>query len=152
MSGVIEKIFVTPHADGRLLPVASVQLEANKGIVGDRYHDGKGTFSKPVHESKRELTLIEAEEIEAFNAQQGIKLGYGEFRRNLVTRGVRLNELVGKVFVINGVRVKGIETCEPCAHLASITHPDIVKAMAHRAGLRAAVLQNGEIKVGDQIE
>lgn len=151
MSGVVEKIFVSPHAGGRLLPVASVQLEANKGIVDDRYFAGKGTFSKGEHQPRRELTLIEAEEIEAFNKEHDVKLGFGELRRNVVTRGVRLNTLVGKEFLINGLRVRGVESCEPCSHLAELTDPAVLPDMVHRAGLRATILDSGEIKVGDPV-
>ena len=151
MAGIVEKVFVTPHAGGRLLPVASVQLEANKGIVGDRYHAGSGTFSKDAQEPRQNLTLIEAEEIEEFNKTHDAQLGYGEFRRNVITRGIKLNTLVGKVFQINGIKVKGLEACEPCAHLAELAHPAVLPDMVHRAGLRAAIIGNGEIKVGDAV-
>ncbi|MFM1895321.1 MAG: hypothetical protein RLZZ385_395 [Pseudomonadota bacterium] len=152
MSGKIEKIFITPTAGSRLLPVASVQLDAARGIVGDRYHEGVGTFSKGTAEPGQNLTLIEAEEIENFRKTHNADLGYGELRRNIVTRGVALNELIGKEFTINGIKLKGIEACQPCATLARLTHSAVLPDMIDRCGLRVAVLDSGEIKVGDTIE
>lgn len=152
MTGKIEKIYVTPNQGSRLLPVASVELEFNKGVRGDRYHADKLKSDDKIHKANQELTLIEAEEIEKFNLDHGINIGFGEFRRNVVTRGIRLNTLIGKVFTINGLKVEGIAACPPCNRLAEIVHPAIITDMQDCAGLRAAVLASGQIKVGDSID
>jgi len=130
----------------------SVDVIAGKGIVGDRYFTGEGTFSKKLAGNRKsEITLIEAEEIERFNLIQGSCLEYGDLRRNVVTRDVNLNELVGKHFTFGGVEFEGIETCEPCAHLANTVHNAVLPHMVNRSGLRAAVLTSGVIEVGHEI-
>lgn len=130
----------------------SVDVIAGKGIVGDRYYTGEGTFSKKLTGNRKsEITFIEAEEIERFNLIQGTRLEYGDLRRNVVTRDVDLNELVGKRFTFGGVQFEGIEKCEPCAHLANTVHHAVLPHMINRAGLRAAVLTSGIIEVGHEI-
>lgn len=137
----------TPGA--HLSAVASAVLAAGKGIVGDRYHDGTGTFSgKLADTSDFEVTLIEAEEVDAFNAREGLHLGPGAFRRNIVTRGVRLNALVGRRFTVGPVLLEGVRLCEPCSHLATLVTPKVLPGLTHRAGLRARILQSGEVAVG----
>ena len=152
MTGKIAQIFIAPTAESRLLPMSAVRLEAERGIVGDRYHAGTGSFSKPHPDLKLNLTLIEAEEIDKFKRAHDVDLGYGEFRHNIVTRGLVLNTLIGKMFSINGIRMKGIEVCQPCEKLARSLHPAVMTDMMHRCGLRASVLGSGEIRVGDTIE
>jgi len=120
------------------------------GLEGDRYALKLGTFYKP--EPDRELTLIEAEAVEALRRDYDVDLAAGDARRNIVTRGVPLNHLVGKEFVIGGVRVCGIRLCEPCAHLQNVTCKQLIKGLRHRAGLRAQILTQGTIRVGDCIK
>ena len=98
-----------------------------------------------------DVTLIEAEEIEAL-ARAGIELAPGESRRNITTRGIRLNELVGQEFWIGDVLARGIELCEPCTHLVALTGKPLIKPLTHRAGLRADLLTTGRIKIGDRVE
>ncbi len=134
-------------------PVAhtSVDAEANRGLVGDRYHDGSGTFSAKLADNrKREVTFIAAEEIDAFNAATGESLGYGDARRNLVTRGVALDSLIGREFSIGGARFFGMERCEPCAHLAATVNEKVLPHLVH-TGLRAAILSSGTLEVGQVI-
>lgn len=129
-----------------------VEAVAGKGIVGDRYFTGEGTFSKTLAGNRKsEITFISSEEIDRFNHAQGSDLDYGDFRRNVVTKDIDLNKLVGKKFSIAGVQFEGIETCEPCAHLAKTVHHAVLPAMISRAGLRAAVLTSGTIAVGSEI-
>jgi len=122
------------------------------GIVGDRYYGAQQSHPG------QNLTLIEAEEIEAFNARNGTSVGLTDPRRNVVTRGVRLNALVGKVFSIGAVKLRGVQLCEPCGtlaqHLAATGLPkaDIVRELTHRAGLRVDVLTSGPLRVGDPID
>ena len=131
--------------------VDEARAEAGRGLEGDRYFKGTGTFWKP--EPDRELTLIEIEAIEEFARNSGIELDSSEGRRNLVTRGVSLNDLVGREFQVGGVRLRGIRLCEPCSHLARLTgHKEIVRGMRHRGGLRAQILTDGLIRVGDEVK
>ncbi|MBQ13175.1 MAG: hypothetical protein QGG67_04415 [Gammaproteobacteria bacterium] len=149
MPGKIEKIFITTAAGEPMESVKSVTLEANKGIVGDRYHEHKGTYSKPsVIEPKRQLTLVTIEELDKFLAEHDLNLDHGDFRRNIVTSGIDLNALVGQEFEVDGVRCRGIETCEPCAYLAGMLSPLVLPHLVNKAGLRTEVLTTGEVKIG----
>ena len=121
----------------------------NLEFRGDRYALKQGTFFKP--EPDFELTLIEAEAIEALRREYSVELAAGEARRNIVTRDVLLNHLVGRDFMIGGVKVHGIRLCEPCSHLEGLTGSPVIKALRHRGGLRAQILTQGVIRVGDAV-
>lgn len=131
--------------------VAEALALAGIGLEGDRYAARTGSFSaKP--KPGRQITLIEAEAIEALERELGMVLALGETRRNLVTRGVALNHLVGREFTVGEVRLRGHELCEPCASLARMTgKPQILPGLIHRGGLRAEILEGGMIRVGDRI-
>ena len=122
-----------------------------KGLEGDRYYMGAGTFSPQPQKPDFEITLIELENVEAFAANSGLPFTASQARRNIVTSGVQLNELVGQEFRLGEVRVRGIRLCEPCSHLAKTTFPETLKGLVHKGGLRAQILSEGEIRVGDQI-
>lgn len=150
MAGRILEIYIAER-DKPPASQQSVQAEAEKGIVGDRYHNGTGTFSdKLASNRKREITFIAAEEIDRFNQSQNESLGYGDVRRNIVTQGINLKELIGKEFTIGSAKFLGIEHCEPCAHLAATVNQKLLPHFAH-TGLRAAILESGEISVGAKI-
>ena len=136
---MIEAIHIGPEEGGALSAVDSVRAFAGKGLEGDRnfYADG----AKP----GQALTLVEAENVE------DVGLGVGETRRQLTVRGVPLNDLVGKTFRVGDVECYGVELCEPCEHLQSMTRPGIIKDLLHRAGLNADILTDGVISLGDQI-
>ena len=120
--------------------------------MGDRYYLETGTFSEQLAgKPDRELTLIESEQIDRFNAEQGFSFSYGDFRRNIVTQGVNLNDLAGKEFTLGSARLRGIRLCEPCAHLAQLLTPDIMPALVHKSGLRAQILSDGEVCAGDAL-
>jgi len=119
------------------------------GLAGDRYALKVGTFSKPSPD--HELTLIEAEAIEALGRDYQVELACSEARRNIVTRNVPLNHLVGREFEIGGVRIRGIRLCEPCDHLQKLTGKPVIKGLLHRGGLRAQILTPGTIRVGDAV-
>jgi MOSC domain-containing protein YiiM len=144
-------ICVAATKAGELSTPESVRVIAGAGIEGDRHF---GT--RQLHRGQN-LTLIEAEEIERFNTQHRTAISLGAPRRNLITRGVRLNGLVGKDFSVGAVRLRGVELCEPCSKLArnlsgtGLSPPQIVKSFLHRAGLRADVLTSGTIARGDAI-
>ena len=144
----IEKIFISPERDAAQIECKRIAVEAGKGVLGDRYI---GLNAYP----GQNLTLVEAEEIELFCAQQGLTPDLSLTRRNLVTRGVRLNALVGCEFSIGAVRLRGVELCEPCASLgkrlssASLTPAAVVEYWLGRGGLRVDVLTSGQIACGD---
>jgi MOSC domain-containing protein YiiM len=148
--GRVEAIYIGPEVAGPLAAVPEVEAVAGEGLVGDRKHRD----ALPEHkrdEPGRHITLIEAEALEALAAEHGIALGPGESRRQIVTRGARLNPLVGKRFLVGEVECVGIELCEPCAHLQSLTEPGVMRGLVHRGGLRADILSGGTIRPGDPV-
>ena len=147
----VSEIYLSPTAAGKIHAVDSARAFAGRGLEGDRYATNAGTFSaKPG--TGRQFTLIEAEAIEAYVAEFGHPLTVAETRRNVVTRGVRLNELVGREFLIGDVRVLGCRLCEPCTHLVRLTgNEQVLPGLEHRGGLRAELLSDGIIHVGDRI-
>ncbi len=149
--GRIESIHITPTAEAAMRSVDQAVAVAGVGLEGDRYAARMGSFSaKP--KPGRQLTLIEAEAIEALERELGMVLAPGETRRNLITRGVALNHLVGREFTVGGVRLLGHELCEPCADLARMTgKPQILPGLVHRGGLRAEIIEGGLIRVGDSV-
>lgn len=149
-TGKLEAIYVGVKAAEPMAHFETVQVEAALGIVGDRYATGVGTFAKP-GVPDYELTMIEAEAIEAVQHEYEMEISAAETRRNLVTRDVPLNHLVGTEFRVGNVLMRGVRLCEPCAHLQKLTGKDLVKVFAHRGGLRVQVLSSGEISVGDEI-
>ena len=150
--GSLIDLLVADVAGGEIDSRKSIVVEAGKGIVGDRYFHGKGRFSETLKGLPDvEVTLIEIEEIGALNNMVGWALDGASFRRNIVTRGVRLNDLVGKEFSIGAVRLRGLRLCEPCAHLAQVLGNEIMQHMVHKAGLRARFLSSGEIHISDTV-
>jgi len=149
--GRIVSIHIASAASAPTQSLDVAQAIPGKGLKGDRYFQENGTYSNRPGPD-REITLIEIEAIEALENELQIKLNPGDTRRNLVTRGVALNHLVGKEFLVGDVRLKGIRLCEPCSHLASLTQPDVLPALIHRGGLRAQILTKGFIQVGDIIK
>lgn len=147
--GIVESIYIASVAEGTPEPVGEVVALAGAGLQGDRYALKVGTFYKP--EPDYELTLIEAEAIDALRRDYQIELDSGDARRNIVTRNVPLNHLVGKEFCIGPVRIRGIRLCEPCDHLQKLTGKPLIQSLLHRGGLRAQILTNGKIRVGDKV-
>jgi MOSC domain-containing protein YiiM len=137
-------------AEGRLDSVPEVRAIPGKGLEGDRYFRGEGSFSKNPG-GGRQVTLVASEMLDLLRDEHGIALQAAETRRNLVTRGVALNDLVGRVFQIGSVRMKGIRLAEPCEHLERLTQKGVIKGLVHRAGLRADILDEGVLRVGDEI-
>lgn len=130
-----------------------IELVAGKGVVGDRYYKETGTFSEILSGlPDKELTLIESEKIDAFNEEFGFSYTYGDFRRNIVTQGISLNDLAGKAITIAGVRLYGVRLCEPCAHLAGLLTSEIMPALVHKTGLRAQIVKSGFIQIGDKLQ
>ena len=150
-SANVVAIFIAPEAEAPMEVVGSVEAVQGQGLKGDRYFKGEGTFSETVESPSYEVTLIESEMVDAFNARGETKLEPRDLRRNLLTRGVSLNTLVGKTFRVGDVTLKGVRLCEPCNHLATKVHQDVLK-MVHQAGLRAGIVSGGKINVGDTIK
>ena len=136
---MVEAIHIGPEKAGALARVEAVRALAGKGLEGDRkfYADG----AKP----GQALTLVEAEVVE------DVDLPSGGTRRQVTVRGVRLNDLVGKRFKVGDVECVGVELCEPCLHLQSLTRPRIIAELTHRGGLNADILTDGTIAVGDAV-
>ncbi len=128
----------------------SAEAIAGRGLRGDRYERGAGTFSNP-NGRGYDLTLVEAEALEEL-AAGGIQLAPAEARRNLVVRGVALDALIGRRFRVGEVECFGQRRCEPCAHLERLTRPGVLRGLVHRGGLRADVLSGGTIGLGDPVE
>jgi MOSC domain-containing protein YiiM len=146
VSGHVEGIFIAAERGELPAPVERVRALAGRGLEGNRYYWEKGDAPPG-----RGVTLIAAEAMDAV-AQDGIvSIEPAATRRNVLTRGIDVNDLVGKRFRIGDVECRGVELCEPCAHLEGMTQPGVVKAFVHRAGLNADILSDGEISVGDAV-
>jgi MOSC domain-containing protein YiiM len=141
--GRVEAILTAADAESPLVRVASANAVAGRGLEGDRYHDGRGTFSGPGR--GYQLTLVEAEVLEA------IDLRWEQARRNVVTRGISLNALVGRHFKIGDVECVGRRLAEPCSHLERLARPGLLRPLVHRAGLRADIARGGVIAAGDLV-
>jgi MOSC domain-containing protein YiiM len=152
-AGTVEAIVVAPDAESSMVQLDRAVARAGRGLEGDRYHDRRGTFSN-AHGRGHDLTLIQAEALESLELAAG-PLAPAEARRNLVTRGIDLNALVGRHFRVGGFECFGQRLCEPCAHLerlaAAAGKPGTLRALIHKGGLRADVLSDGEIRIGDEI-
>lgn len=144
MVGTIEAIYVSANHGEPKTSIPHAELREEVGLIGDR-HAGHGVVS-----------IIEAEAVEAFNETTGLNVSAGETGRNVVTRGIRLNDLVGRTFRLGAATLKGFELCEPCLTLGGrlATSPvrprDVVKAFTHSAGIRAYVVESGRISPGDK--
>ncbi len=149
MSNVLA-IFTSPLRAAAPVSQHQVSMLAGAGIAGDRYCNAQASFfERPLQERATEVTLIEAETVDTFNQAFGLTLGYGDLRRNIVTRGVNLNALAGQRFRLGAIEFEGIELCEPCSSLARRVTLLVLPHLLHRAGLRAAVISSGELLVGD---
>jgi hypothetical protein len=142
-AGSVAGLLVSSNAEARLVRIDRALALAGRGLEGDRYATGHGTFSGPGR--GYQLTLIEAEALDT------VGLSWEEARRNIVTRGVDLNALVGRRFLVGSVECVGRRLAEPCAHLEKLTRPGLLRPLVHRAGLRADILVGGTIELGDEV-
>lgn len=149
-SGEVVSIHLATEAEGEMVAVDHVEAVAGKGLVGDRYFAGNGTYSdRPGPD--RQVTLIEAEALDGLMRETQIELPPGASRRNITTRGVALNHLIDREFAVGDTRLRGLRLCEPCAHLEKVTGLDVRPGLVHRGGLRCEIVAGGEIRVGDSI-
>ena len=139
MSGLVEGIFFGAVDEGPLEGTDSVQVRTGAGIEGDRYGD-------------KDITLFEAEAIEGLKADTGIDLAPSEIRRNVMTRGIALNDLLGHRIRVGEVEAVVTELCHPCNHLQQLTQPGVLRGLTNRGGLNADVTSGGTIRVGDAVE
>lgn len=153
MSPRVIAIYLSPKATLLPVPVQEADARTRRGLVGDRYFAGNGTFSEMEPKGPgRELTLIESEVLAALESECGLGLTAAAVRRNLVTEGIRLNDLVGVQFRIGEVLIEGIRLCPPCTHLDKVTGMNLLQPLTNKGGLRASILSDGVIRVGDAIE
>jgi hypothetical protein len=151
LSGTVEGLAVAPEAEVPMQLVETAQARAGHGLAGDRYAAGAGTFS-PRADSRPgyDLTLIAAETLEEL-AAAGTVLDFAGTRRNVLTRGIDLDALIGRTFRIGDVLCQGRRQCEPCAHLDRLSGPGVLRPLIHKGGLRVDVLGDGEIRLGAPI-
>lgn len=150
LAGTVEAILVAAAAEAPLHRVTSARALAGRGLDGDRYATRQGTFGRSGG-AGYDLTLIEAEALEGLEADHDVELSWEDARRNVVTRGIDLNALVGRRFRVGEAECVGRRLAEPCAHLQRLTRPGVLRGLVHRGGLRADVLTDGAIAVGDRI-
>lgn len=148
--GQLIGIYLTPTKGHDLQSADKAEAVAGRGLVGDRYFLKEGTFS-PKDGPDREVTLIEAEAIEGLEREYQLTLQPSQTRRNLLTRGVPLNHLVGRTFKVGKVTLRGIRLCEPCGHLEKLTCAGVEKGLKHRGGLRAQIVEGGVLEVGCEV-
>ena len=150
--GQVEAIHIAPGASAPMQSLGEVEAVAGAGLAGDRYLAGVGFYSaRPTDPGAREVTLFEAEVLDALAAEHGITVGAGEHRRNLTTRGVRLNELLGRHFNIGDVVLEGVKDSPPCDHLEGLVGKPVLRPLVDRGGLRARVVVGGVLRIGDRI-
>ena len=147
MSGTITHIFVAPARKAPTKSLQAVEAMKDQGLEGDRYFEARNRSGPD-----SQVTLIEGEHIEAFTRDTGLAMTPAMPRRNLVTREVALNDLVGKRFAVGEAVFEGIELCEPCSVFARNTHREVMKYFAGKGGLRARIVRGGVIRVGSPVK
>jgi MOSC domain-containing protein YiiM len=149
MTGKLVGIYTAPDGGKPMEAHTEVEAVVGAGLAGDRYANKSGEFSDQPG-TGREVTLIAREGIADANLD-GVAIAEHETRRNLVTEGIDLDELVGKTFTVGGVVLRGVRDCPPCQYLQGITRPGVLLALKGRGGLRADVVSTGVLRVGDEI-
>ena len=148
LEGSVEDLFIAERATGDMVSLAEVVAVADRGLEGDRYFHRRGSFSRWPGRG-RDVTLIEAEVLSSLPASCAIS--GAQARRNILTRGLRLNALVGQFFQLGEVVLYGVRLCDPCSHLDKLTRPGVMAALVGRGGLRADIIEGGVIRIGDEI-
>ena len=140
------KLGITDNNNKKIIEVKSIDLLANKGIVGDRHFN---EYNDPYCQ----LSLIESENIDYYNTKYGLNIPYTDFRRNVITKGINLNNLIGKKLQIGNVKVEGVDLCRPCKHLTEMLNQEnILKEFLRKGGLRCQILSSSSISIGDEIK
>ena len=142
----VSKICITNKSSEEMQDVNTVEVIANKGIVNDRYFNEN-------NDQDLQITLIESENIDYYNQISETNIPYINFRRNIITKGIQLNDLVGKEFLIGNIKIKGHRLCAPCRYLQEkLEQKNLVKKLLNRGGLRCEILTDGIISVNDPIK
>ncbi len=145
MSEVL-KLGITNKNNKKIIEVNSIEVLENKGVIGDRHFN---EFNDPYCQ----LSLIESENIDFYNSKYNLNISYIDFRRNIITKGIRLNNLIGRKFLIGNVKVEGIDLCRPCKHLTEmLSQENVLKEFLRKGGLRCQILSSSTINVGDNIK
>ena len=145
MSEVL-KLGITNKNNKKIVEVNSIEVIENKGIIGDRHFD---EYNDPYCQ----LSLIESENIDFYNSKYNLNISYIDFRRNIITKGIRLNDLINRRFFIGNVKVEGIDLCRPCRHLTEmLSQENILKEFLRKGGLRCQILSSSTINIGDTIK
>ena len=140
------KLGITDKNNKKINEVKAIEVLENKGVIGDRHFD---EFNDPYCQ----LSLIESENIDFYNSKYNLNIPYVDFRRNIITKGIRLNDLIGKKFLVGNVKVEGVDLCRPCRHLTEILNQEnILKEFLRKGGLRCQILSSSIINVGDNIK
>ena len=140
------KLGITAINNKKINNVESIEVIKNKGVEGDRHF-------KEFNDPYCQLSLIESESIDYYNSKYGLSILYLDFRRNIVTKGIELNNMVGKKFLIGNAKVEGIDLCRPCRHLTETLNQDnIIKEFLRKGGLRCQILSSSKINIGDKIK
>lgn len=150
VTGVVAGLYVAPERGAPMRALTEVLAVPGKGLEGDRYFNGAGTFTGN-QKRDSEVTLIALEDLRAMAKETGVILEPGDVRRNVVTAGVDLRTLVGREFCVGGVTLRGVRLSEPCRHLARLTEDRVLRGLVHRSGLQAAILTEGTLRVGDPV-
>ena len=155
-TGTVVSISIAKAGSEPMTSLDQVKAVAGQGLEGDRYYSKQGTFTDNPNTTGRQVTLIESEAIDALERDYGVKIDCRDARRNIVTRDVALNHLVGREFRVGDVRMRGARLSEPCNHMASLVNEEqkdkIRLGLMHRGGLRADILNDGVIRVGDTVQ
>ena len=142
----VYKLGIKNNNNQKIREVNSIEVLANQGIIGDRHF-------KEFNDPYNQLSLIESENIDYYNIKYGLNIPYIDFRRNIITKGIRLNDLIGKKFLVGEVELEGIDLCRPCRHLCELLDQDnIIKEFLRRGGLRCQILSSSSIEVGNKIK
>lgn len=150
--GTVVAIHIAPEAGVDVQRRERVDAVAGRGLRGDRYFAGEGTYSASARDVPREMTLIESETLAALEREVSIELSPGAHRRNVTTEGVALDRLVGERFRVGDAVCEGVELCEPCSYLERLLGIDeLYDALVHRGGIRARIVESGSIAVGDEV-
>ena len=141
----VYKLGISVNNNKPINEVSSINVLANKGVVGDRHFK---EFNNPYNQ----LTLIESENIDYYNIKYSLNIPYVDFRRNIITKGIKLNDLVGRKILIGKVQLEGIDLCRPCRHLSEVLgHENIIKEFLRKGGIRCQILTTSSIKISDKI-
>ena len=144
--GKVYKLGITTDNNKKIQETESIEVISDKGVVGDRHF-------KDYNDPYCQLSLIESENIDQYNTKYGLNISYVDFRRNVITKEIKLNNLIGKKFFIGKVQVEGIDLCRPCRHLTEILKQEnILKEFLRKGGLRCKILTSSKINIGDKIK